>query len=363
MLKMSIAHRFENFALDISLDIGPGVTALFGPSGSGKTSILKAISGLWRPDEAMIALNDRILTDSMKKRYVPPHRRHLGYVFQEPGLFPHLNIAKNLDYGRRSQRLARQPSRENMLIELLGIGHLLARRPKGLSGGERARVALARALLAEPELLLLDEPLAALDQARKDELVPYLERLRDSAGLPMIYVSHALGEVARLAQHVAILRAGQIERFGAIGDVLADPNEVAGLGRYDAGAVIQVKVLRHEQDGISVVQAGGLELYLPSVAHDPGTALRIRILAQDVMLARQEPREISALNVLPMHIHDIVLGTGPGAVVRLAHGDIRILARVTQRSLTALALARGDHVYAVVKSLALLPNAVGEVTQ
>lgn len=216
MLKIDIEKRLGDFTLEAKFEGAGLVTGLFGPSGAGKTSLINLIAGLTKPDRGSIALDDTMLDDTAAHIHLPPHRRRIGYVFQDARLFPHLNVRQNLDYGRRMNGLASDPQSEAGTIALLGIGHLLDRRPAQLSGGEKQRIALGRALLAKPKLILLDEPLGSLDEERKDEIVPYLIRLRDEARVPMVYVSHEAGELRQLATKVVILKRGKIVAAGGV---------------------------------------------------------------------------------------------------------------------------------------------------
>ena len=242
---------------------------------------------------------------------------------------------------------------------MLGIDGLLARRPAGLSGGERQRVAIGRALLARPRLMLFDEPLAALDAARKAEILPYLERIRDAAGVPMLYVSHSSSEVARLATTVVVIAAGQVVRAGPTAQVLGDPS-VTPTGVRAAGAVLAAKVVTHHDDGLSEIDAGGIRLMLPRVTQAPGGALRIRVAAHDVILSREVPSGLSALNVIPGKISAVHTGEGPGAIVALDTPAGALLARVTRRSVARLGLAPGGTCHAILKSVAIAPEDVGQ---
>ena len=216
MLRVDIAKQLGDFTLEAAFTSEGRVTGLFGASGAGKTSLVNMIAGLLRPDRGVIALDDEILDDTAKGVHVPPHRRHIGYVFQDARLFPHMNVAQNLDYGRRMNGLAGDPAQQKRVTDLLDIGHLLDRRPGKLSGGERQRVALGRALLSKPRLLLLDEPLGSLDEGRKEEILPYLVRLRDEANVPMVYVSHDAAELRQLATQIVMLRQGRVTSFGGV---------------------------------------------------------------------------------------------------------------------------------------------------
>ena len=235
-LSVALKHRFRDFTLDVEFQAGSGVTALFGRSGAGKTTVVNAVAGLLRPDSAHITLDGTVFNDA--KTCLPPHKRRIGYVFQDARLFPHLNVAQNLDY---ALRFGARPKGRDHIIDLLGIAALLDRRPGTLSGGERQRVALGRALLAEPRLLLMDEPLAALDGPRKSDILPYLDRLKSETGVPILYVSHAVDEVARLADHMVLLAGGRVARAGPVFDVMADPAAVPLLGVRDAGAVLRAR--------------------------------------------------------------------------------------------------------------------------
>ncbi|MCB1386806.1 MAG: molybdenum ABC transporter ATP-binding protein [Nitratireductor sp.] len=362
-LSVSLRHRFTGFEIDAAFSAPAGVTALFGRSGSGKTTIVNAIAGLLKPQAGRIALDDNPLFDSAARHWTPPHRRRIGYVFQEGRLFPHLTVAGNLAYGRRfappdapgTGRLAGfEP-----VVDLLGIAHLLDRRPGTLSGGEKQRVAIGRALLCAPRLLLMDEPLAALDEPRKREILPFLESIRDFAGIPILYVSHALAEVARLATTVVVVENGRVVRSGPAEAVLSDPLAALQLGLREAGSLLAGTVARHEEDGLTRLRIGTQELLLPAVDAPPGAALRVRIDAKDVILARRRPEQISALNILDTVIESVQPGSGPGMLVQLSIGDQKLLARVTKRSAAALALAPGVRVFAIAKTVSVAPLDVG----
>lgn len=360
-LSVSLQHRFPGITLDVRFDAPLGVTALFGRSGSGKTTVVNAVAGLLRPDQGRITLGDRVLLDTARGNFLPPHKRRIGYVFQDARLFPHLTVRQNLLYGRWFAPKGRAGAAFDQVVDLLGIAPLLDRRPGRLSGGEKSRVALGRALLSDPDLLLMDEPLAALDEARKSEILPYLERLRDTVALPILYVSHSPAEVARLATTVVMLEAGQVSRAGPAAEVLADPVSARGFGPREAGAVLNLRAGATDSDGLTRLETGGgaLWLSLPGVAE--GTALRLRILARDVMLARQQPEAISALNILDATVREISEKDGE-VLVRLAVGEAALLAQITLRSARLLELAPGMRVFAVVKSVAVAPGTAGAGT-
>jgi molybdate transport system ATP-binding protein len=359
-LSVEITHWFPGLTLNIGFDAPEGVTALIGRSGAGKTTVANVVAGLMRPDAARVRLGETVLADTAADVWLSPQARRVGYVFQEARLFPHLSVRQNLLYGaRRRGRLPEAAREVPGVTEMLGIGDLLARRPGALSGGERQRVAIGRALLSGPRMLLLDEPLAALDPARKAEILPFLERLRDNAGLPILYVSHAMEEVARLATTVVALDAGRVVAQGPAAAVLSDPAAVPALDPGTAGAVIEAVVEAQEADGLTRVAGAGGTLYLPRLEAARGARLRLRIEAQDVMLSRARPEGLSALNLIEARILSIHPGHGPGALVRLQAGDAVLLSRITQRSVAALELAEGQVVHAVIKSLAMASDNVG----
>ncbi|MBR9842757.1 MAG: molybdenum ABC transporter ATP-binding protein [Rhodobacteraceae bacterium] len=358
-LEVQLRHQFEGFNLDVDFIAPKGVTALFGKSGAGKTSVVQAVAGLLRPDAGRIALGGTCLFDSAAGIDLPVHRRRLGYVFQDARLFPHMSVSGNLRYAARVQGRAVDQKEEARVVEMLGIGGLLARRPAGLSGGERQRVAIGRALLAAPELLLLDEPLAALDEARKAEILPYLERLRDEAGLPILLVSHAVSEVARLATTLVVLKEGRVVQAGPTSDILSDPEAVPALGVRHAGAVIRGRLVARHEDGLAELQTCGGALFLPGVGGEIGDILRVRIRAQDVILSREKPAGLSALNILKGRIVSLRSGEGPGVMVRIACEEEHVLARITRRSAAAMGLAEGDEIYAIVKSVSVAQGDIG----
>ncbi len=358
MLEISVRHAFAGFTLDAAFRAPPGVTVLFGRSGSGKTTIVNAVAGLLMPDSGRIASGDWTLLDTEQGICLKPHRRRLGYVFQEGRLFPHLTVRQNLGYG--AWFAPRGAPREDMgrVVELLGIGPLLDRRPGALSGGEKQRVAIGRALLSAPRLILADEPLAALDEARKAEILPYFERLRDEVNVPILYVSHSASEVARLATTVVALDAGRVVAQGPAAEVLGDP-EVLPAGAREAGAVLTARVALHHEDGLTELDAGGLPLFLPRVPHEPGASLRVRIAAHDVILSRGRPEGLSALNILPGVVYEVRPGEGPGTIVAIDTKAGRVLARITRRSAASLDLAQGGEVHAVVKTVSVAPLDIG----
>ncbi|MAS41649.1 MAG: molybdenum ABC transporter ATP-binding protein [Rhodobacteraceae bacterium] len=364
-LSVDIRHDFGGpggFSLDARFEAPPGVTALFGRSGSGKTTVVNAVAGLLAPREGRIALDGEVLFDTASGPRLAPHRRRLGYVFQEARLFPHLSLRANLAFGTWFAPGRAAPGEFDRVVEMLGIGPLLDRRPGALSGGEKQRAAIGRALLSRPRMLLMDEPLAALDEARKAEILPYLERLRDAAGVPILYVSHAMAEVARLATTVVAMEAGRVAPAGPAAEVLSDLEAAPALGLRDAGALLPGVVAAHHADGLTEVEVSGGRLLLPRMRAAPGTRLRIRIAAQEVILSRTRPEGLSALNILAGEVVGLRVGEGGGALVQLRVGEDLLLARITRRSAAALEIAPGAACWCVVKSVAVARTDVGRAT-
>lgn len=357
-LSVDLDHSFGGFALSARFDVPQGVTVLFGKSGAGKSTVISAVAGLLRPDRGRIVLDGVTLLDTKARVALPPHRRRIGYVFQDGRLFPHLTVRQNLLYGRWFAPHSTGPDFDR-IVDLLGIAPLLHRRPGLLSGGEKSRVAIGRAILSNPRLLLMDEPLAALDEARKAEILPYLERLRDELRLPILYVSHSVAEVARLATTVVLLDAGKVLATGPAAEVLADPSVAPLVGLRHAGAIVTARLAAHEADGLSRLETSAGAVLLPRLAHPLGAVLRLRILAQDVMVATERPAGISALNILPCRISAIHLGDGPGAIVQLAAGQDLLIARITRRSVQSLNLTAGAEVFAVLKAVSVAQENVG----
>ena len=369
MLSIELDHLAgrgaDAFRLRAAFRAGPGITVLFGPSGAGKSTIVKAVAGLVRPRSGRVAIGGRVLSDSDTGIFLPPWKRRVGLVFQDARLFPHMDVAANLAYGLRWSRDAEAPAGMARIVEMLDIGHLLKRRTGSLSGGERGRVALGRALAARPDVLLLDEPLASLDTARKDEILPFIERLRQPDGPVIVYVTHALEEVVRLADTLVLLDSGGLVAAGPLEELTARLDLVGRLPGDQAGAVMAGRVVRHHPaDGLSEIDLGGAALLVPRIAEDAGTALRVRIAARDVSLAVGEPGRISTLNRIPARILELAPHAGDGGMVDVAleirlrgegeeRGGPRLVARLTRRAATELGLAPGLAVTALVKSVAL----------
>ena len=344
-----------DFSLDLDLVLpGHGVTALFGHSGSGKTTCLRAMAGLERAPGGLFTLGDEIWQDESRGIFVPTHRRALGYVFQEASLFPHLSVRRNMEFGRQRTASADQYFKLDSVADMLGIAGLLERMPISLSGGERQRVAIARALLAAPRLLLLDEPLAALDLKRKQEILPYLERLHDELLIPVIYVSHAPDEVARLADHLVLLEAGRVVASGPLSETLARADLPPSFAD-DAGVVLQTTLRGPEPDKLSQLDFADGCILVGRRPEAPGSRLRCRIHARDVSLALERPQASSILNILPATVTAVVATDTPGHVLVQMHvGATPLLARITERSRRELGITPGLPVWAQIKAVALL---------
>lgn len=344
----------ETFTFDIDLTIpGQGVTALFGESGSGKTSLLRCIAGLEKNISGCLSVNGELWQDASV--FVPTHKRSLGYVFQEASLFEHLTAMGNLRYAIKRNNQATNSQLLEQVISVMGIESILSQFPQQLSGGEKQRVAIARALLSQPRLLLMDEPLASLDNARKHEILPYLERLRSSFNIPILYVSHAVDEIVRLADHAVILRQGKVIAQGGITELFSRADLLLGVSN-ELGAILDCKVLeRDKQWHLMRVAFNGGELWLPNVENKHNTTQRIRVLASDVSLTLSPHSDSSILNVLSGEIVDIINDQNPAMVlVRLKVGKSYLLARLTQKSLQKLALAVGQIIWIQIKTAAIL---------
>ncbi|MFS2095058.1 molybdenum ABC transporter ATP-binding protein [Pseudomonas sp. Pseusp11] len=358
MIQTRLKLSYSGFALDVDLQLpGRGVTALYGHSGSGKTTCLRCIAGLEQAEQGFIQVNDEVWQDSDKRIFVPPHKRALGYVFQEASLFPHLSVQANLEFGLK--RIPRQQRRVDMAhaTELLGIGHLLERNPQSLSGGERQRIGIARALLTSPKLLLMDEPLAALDTQRKNEILPYLQRLHDELDIPVLYVSHSQDEVARLADHLVLLSDGKALASGAIGETLARLDLPLALGD-DAGVVIEGHVSAYDADyQLLTLQLPDTDLSI-RVTHAPmtkGQALRCKVQARDVSLSLQGVEQSSILNRLPVTvISEIGADNAAHVLIRLNAAGTPLLARITRYSRDQLGVHPGQQLWAQIKAVAVL---------
>ncbi len=352
MIEVGVTHRLGSFTLDARFAASGRLIALFGHSGSGKTSLINVIAGLIRPERGRVAINGAVLTDTARGIFVPPHRRKLGTIFQEGRLFPHMSVRQNLLYGAWFARAAQRHANLSRVAGLLGIGPLLNRYPGGLSGGEKQRVAIGRALLASPELLLMDEPLASLDEPRKLEILPYLERLRDEARIPIIYVSHSVAEVARLSDTLVILEAGKVRAAGPTIELMQRLDLIPPAGTGEAGALIEAQVESHDGVyGLTTLVSRAGTWKVPRLDASPGKPVRMRIKARDVLIAKERPEAMSALNVIPATVAEIGPMDGPGVEIKLDCGGEALLARLTRYSVERLSLRVGTPVFAIVKSV------------
>jgi molybdate transport system ATP-binding protein len=353
-LSVALRHSFPGFALDVAFDAPtPGVTVLFGPSGCGKSTVLAAIAGLLRPNEGRVALDATVLLDTVHGVAVPAERRRCAVVFQESRLFPHLSVESNLRFVlRRAPKAAAGPSFTD-IVGLLGIAHLLDRRPAALSGGERQRVALGRALLSRPLLLLMDEPLAALDAGRKAEVLPFLARIPRELNLPVLYVTHALDEVDRLADTLVLMQRGAVLASGTVA-ALSARTDLPLAARRDAGSVLDCIVHGHDRArGLTRLTFPGGAITVPLRDLPPRASVRLRVRARDVSIAIEEPRGLSVQNILPAEIAAItMLPEGHEAMLSLRTGPSVLLARVTRDAVTRLGLVPGVRIWALVKSIA-----------
>lgn len=344
------------FALDVDLALpARGITVLFGASGSGKTTVLRCVAGLERAQEGLVQIGDEVWQDETRGIFLPTWRRPLGYVFQEASLFEHLDVQANLQFGLKRTRVPGAAQALSAAIALLGIEKLLPRQPAQLSGGERQRVAIARALTTQPRLLLLDEPLAALDAARKQEILPWLERLRDELHTPMLYVTHSADELVRLADHVVLLDQGRVVSAGPAAQTLSSLSRPVLQGE-DVGAVLAAHIAEHDSRWhLCRAQFDGGSLWLRDSGLPVGQAVRLRVLARDVSVLSQAPRDTSIQNHLPCTIDEIVPDQHPSQLlVRCRVGGSVLLARVTARALHSLGLRAGDSAWLQLKSVALL---------
>lgn len=355
-LQVAIRKRLGAFELDVAFEgAAEGVTALFGVSGAGKSQTLAAIAGAGRPDHGRIALGGEVLFDSERGVDQPMQHRGAGWVFQDARLFPHLDVTANLSYGARRARGRPEIVAFDEVVEVLGIGHLLKRRPRDLSGGERQRVAIGRALLSQPRLLLMDEPLSALDAARRAEIMPYLESLKTRFRLPILYVTHALSELARLADRVVVLEHGRVLAQGALNEVLSRPDLPSLSGRRDAVSAFDATVAGHDPDRrLTRLDAGAASLLVPALALETGRRVRVATLAREVLLATEPPRALSARNVLPGQVTRLTPGPDLAVLVEVQlTGGPSLLAAVTDDAVRDLQLAPGQAVWAVLKSVAV----------
>jgi molybdate transport system ATP-binding protein len=368
MLRVSVAKTRDGFGLRAEFAVPtPGVVALFGRSGCGKTTLVNIIAGLLAPDEGRIQLEDAVLTDTAAGVAIPTEQRRIGYVFQDARLFPHLNVRSNLGYGLKRSRAWRSGTPAtgstataggtplvgfDEIVTLLGLSNLLDRRPHQLSGGERQRVGLGRALLSQPRLLLLDEPLASLDAPRREEVLPYLETLREKLALPMVYVSHQFEEVLRLATHVVLMDAGHVVAQGTLGEVSLLPELRAIVGPDSVGSVLDGVVTRIDPTmDRADLQLGAGSLYVGLRDIPVGSKVRVQLLARDIILATEKPRGLSVRNELPGVIADLTPEYPDAVLAKVDIGGATVLARITREAAQALSLQPGSRVWVLVKAV------------
>lgn len=362
MIDVDVEQRLGAFDLRVAFSAEAPVVGLFGRSGSGKTSIVNAIAGIAKPDRGFIRINGATLFDSEAGVDVPPEQRRVGYVFQDALLFPHMSVERNLVYGLRLRSPADRVIDHDRVVALLGLEPLLHRLPARLSGGEKQRVAIGRALLAQPRLLLMDEPLASLDVARRTEILDYIERLRDELRIPIVYVSHSVPEIARLADTVVLLSEGRCLASGPVDEVLGRLDLRPATGRFEGGVLIDSRVSSHDEPGqLTVLAFDGGELLVPRLDAQPGERVRVRIRARDVSLALQRPSGISILNVLRGIVVDVADGQGPVVEVQVRVGGAQVIARITRRSRGDLAITKDMEVFALIKAVSFDQRSVGYV--
>jgi molybdate transport system ATP-binding protein len=360
VIDVDIADRLGSFDFAAAFRAEAPILGVFGRSGAGKTTLVNALAGVVHPRRGRIVVNGETLFDRERGIDLAPERRRLGYVFQDALLFPHLSVEANLLYGYRRAPLGARPIEPGHVVELLGLAELLRRFPARLSGGERQRVAIGRALLAQPRLLLMDEPLASLDAMRRDEVLRYIELLRDDLGIPIVYVSHSVAEITRLADTVVLLAEGRVLAVGAVDEVMGRLDLRPHTGRFEAGAVIEATVLGHDTEfGLTTLGFHGGELTVPSVEALAGERVRVRIRARDVSLALARPSGLSIVNVLEGTLVALVENGGPIVEAELRVGEASLRARITRRSRVTLGLAEGQRVYALVKAVSIDRRSVG----
>ncbi len=335
---------------DVSFRVEPGqLLALVGHSGSGKTTLLRTIAGLWRPERARVTVDGSVWLDTAARTDLPPHRRRAGIVFQSYALFPHMTAAQNVMAAMDRP----DPAEAARLLDLVNLRGLADRRPAQLSGGQQQRVAVARALARRPQALLLDEPFSAVDRATRERLYAEILALRAHLAMPVVLVTHDMNEAQLLADRMVVIEKGRVVRQGSTAAVMADPDALRAMGIRELAAMLPVTVAEHGDDGLTRLDAATGPLWLPGVEGAPGTPLRVRIMAHEVILSRTRPEGLSAQNILPGRVARIVPGQGPGVIVHIAVGGDEILARITRRAAEALALRPGDPVHVILKSMSV----------
>lgn len=348
-LSVSLQQSMPNFSLDLKFEAPDGITVLFGESGSGKTSTINAIAGLQNSGQGRVTLSDRVLFDSDSNIHLKPYQRNIGYIFQESRLFPHLTVEQNLNYAKRFKKAGKSVD-FNHIVDLLGIKPLLKRRPNSLSGGEKQRVAIGRALLSAPDLILADEPLAALDGARKAELLPYFKKLNRELGIPMLYVTHSPEEVLELADHVIALEQGRIVTQGPARKVMAN-SRVARTANRAIKSTLTTQLVAHHTDGVSELQVASETLFVPTLDLPIGSEVCLELVANDLILSRSKVVGISALNQVCGTVESIEATSSSDVLINVRVATDTISTHITTRSLKYLNLNIGDPCVLIIKSV------------
>lgn len=350
ILDVNVRGGNGGFQVEAAFRAPAGVTALFGASGAGKTTLLRMIAGTLRPKSGRIAIGEHVLFDSDKQINLKPGQRHIGYVYQDARLFPHMNVLRNLTYAQWAGK-RHSPRKLEEITALLGIEDLLQRKPYQLSGGEKQRVAIGRALLSAPKLLLLDEPLSSLDHARRQEILPFLERLRDESGVPIVFVSHEVDEVARLADTLVLLHRGKVQETGSVFDIFS---HIKTRG-VDASILLQGQVVSSDETyGLIDIAVGSHLFQLTDHALPKGMVVRLRIHARDVSISRTAPQNISIRNIFPVHVTKMTLDQhSPFAELQLQMGETQLLSRISRKSAEDLTLKTGEQVFALIKAVSI----------
>ncbi len=358
-LVVNIEHQIDDFILKAEFSALPGLTAFFGRSGSGKTTLVNLIAGLDSPQSGRIEVAGDVLFDRATRTNIPPERRRIGYIFQEDRLFPHLSVHGNLTYSWRFKKSAFRRHSLTDVVSLLELGSLLDRKTETLSGGERQRVAIGRAVLTSPDILLMDEPLASLDVRRKSQIIPLIERLRDDVGIPIVYVSHDIDEVVRLADTLVILENGHTVAAGPVEEIMSRLELRPLTGRYEAGAVFPVSVAGQDMTyGLTELIFPGGRLWVPGLEQPFGYEMRMRIRARDVSLSLSRPLDTSILNVVEGRVVEIGDDDGPQTDVLVDVGTL-LIARVTRKSVAAMRLRPGTRIFALIKAAAIDRHTMG----
>jgi molybdate transport system ATP-binding protein len=360
MIHVDIEQQLGRFHLAAKFSADAPVVGLFGPSGAGKSTVINAIAGIAKPGCGCIRVNGLTLFEAAKGIDVPPDKRRIGYVFQDALLFPHLDVESNLLYGLRLRSTMERFIEPPRVIDLLGLNALLRRATRTLSGGEKQRVAIGRALLAQPRILLMDEPLAALDVPRKTEVLDYIERLRDELGLPIVYVSHSVPEITRLADTVVVMAEGKCVAVGDVESVMGQLDFETATGWYEGGSLVETLIAAHDDEyRLTTLSFDGGELLVPLLDAAVGERVRARIRARDVSLALERPTKLSILNVLPGRVTSIANERDPISDVQVSVGKAKLTARITRRSIEQLDIRTGQEIYVLVKAVSFDQRSVG----